>query len=441
MSLLLYSGPRRKKKWSSGGREELDFKDLEKKAKATKKWIHPKLRFEEIIKNKPLPPCSLNDFMDYLVYVEREAETLQFFLWYYDYVRRWVKLHPAKKATAPKWDPGNKRPLTSHSRKGSLKEKVKLNSILDILDREAGPDSRIYHHRYQSSSATNFSLPRSPETAATGEDEKTWEPFSTQPYRDEINQIVRHYIISGAPRQLYLSSQDRQACIHGAEHTTHPSALLPAFISAEAMLRGRLHPNFISWSISNSNRPLVIASRLLSVLLLLLAAGLDAFLILTDWSRLWRLTCLPLFFTAFCVIIASGSGLSLALHLRGARQLRPWEQAADVEAAAAAAGYSKKHLRKNTGDSVLSFDADPLRKGSLRPLGPKNDFWDEEWVRVYEKKWLFRRVLDGTVPVQNRHVSVLQDAVVAGSVLWGSLIAILLTAGSIFVPALGYISV
>ncbi|KAL2112590.1 hypothetical protein VUR80DRAFT_7015 [Thermomyces stellatus] len=436
MSLLLYSGPRRKKRWGPRGREELDFEDLARKAKATKKWVGPKLRFEEIVKNKTLPPCSLNDFMDYLLYVEREAESLQFFLWYYDYVKRWSELPSAKKATAPKWDPDNKRPVTSHSRKGSLKEKAKLSSILDILDRETGPESRGYHRRLQSS-ATNFSLPRTPETVRTDEKNgEPWESFGAQPYRDEVNQVVRHYILSGAPRQLYLSPQDRAACIHASEHTTHPSALLPAFISAEAMLRGRLHPNFISWSISNSNRPLVITTRLLTVLLLLVTVGLDAFLILTELSRLWRLVCAPLWFTAFCGLIASGSGLCLVLHIKGRRQLRPWEQGGELESGT----FSKRHMRKNTGESVLSY-VDPLRKPSLQTLGPKNEFWDEEWVRAYEKKWLYRRVVDGTVAVQNRHLAVMQDAVVAGSVLWGSLIALLLTAGSVFAPELGIISI
>lgn len=203
MSLLLYSGPRRKKKWSARGKEELDFEDLARKAKAARKWIDPKLRIEELVKNKPLPvsprplpqvlalppqppaqfhqqrrppltsqPCSLNDFMDYLVYVEREAEALQFFLWYYDYVHRWAKLPAADRAAAPKWDAGDKRVVAAHGRKGSFGERAKLSSILDILDGEAG-ESRGYHRRHQSS-ATNFSLPRSPEAVAAGE-KGNWE--------------------------------------------------------------------------------------------------------------------------------------------------------------------------------------------------------------------------------------------------------------------------
>lgn len=58
MSLLLHSGPRRKKKWSERGKEELDFEDLSRKAKAARKWIDPKLRLEELVKNKPLPVIS-----------------------------------------------------------------------------------------------------------------------------------------------------------------------------------------------------------------------------------------------------------------------------------------------------------------------------------------------------------------------------------------------
>ena len=97
-------------------------------------------------------------------------------------------------------------------------------------------------------------------------------------------------------------------------------------------------------------------------------------------------------------------------------------------------------MSNNTGESAFSW-VDPLRKANLKTMGPRNEFWDEEWVGAYEGKWLFSRVFDGTVAVRNRHLSVLQDAVVAGSVLWGALIALLLTAGSVFVPELGIISI
>lgn len=43
--------------------------------------------------------------MDYLIYVERNAENLQFYLWYIDYVRRWNELPANDRALSPKWQP------------------------------------------------------------------------------------------------------------------------------------------------------------------------------------------------------------------------------------------------------------------------------------------------------------------------------------------------
>jgi hypothetical protein len=55
-----------------------------------------------------LQPCSLNDFMDYLVYIEHNAENLQFFLWYKDYARRFNELPEAEQKLSPEWVPGDK---------------------------------------------------------------------------------------------------------------------------------------------------------------------------------------------------------------------------------------------------------------------------------------------------------------------------------------------
>ena len=46
--------------------------------------IPPELSFENVICNKCSPPCSLQDFLDYLTYVSHDAENLQFYLWMVD---------------------------------------------------------------------------------------------------------------------------------------------------------------------------------------------------------------------------------------------------------------------------------------------------------------------------------------------------------------------
>jgi hypothetical protein len=370
--------------------------------------------------------------------VEREAGPLQFFLWYCDYIQRWTALPTSEKVKVARWDPDNKRPVTSHSRSGSLKEKAKLGAILDILECE--PQAELPQRN--NSTTTNFSLPRSPAPVATTaipDEKKGWAPFSDQPFRDEVTKIVRHYIFRGSPRQLNLSPEDRAACVHAVEHTTHPSALLPAFVSADSVLRGRLYPNFIQWSISNSNRPLVIFLRLLSGLLFFLGVGLEALFVLSSWSPLWRISSFPLFFGAFAIMITSASGMCLLLHFTTKRQLRPWEQASDLEEGRMKMSSEKnaKYLDHEILRDMRMGSVDPLRKASLQTFGPKNEFADEEWVAAYEKKWLFRRIVDVSVRNHNNYIRVLQNSVVASAVLWGGLIAVALCASCYFIPSFG----
>lgn len=49
--------------------------------------------------------------MDYLVYVEHNAENLQFYLWFHDYVLRWEALSDAEKALSPEWFPVADTPI------------------------------------------------------------------------------------------------------------------------------------------------------------------------------------------------------------------------------------------------------------------------------------------------------------------------------------------
>lgn len=67
--------------------------------------IPPALSFDKIIEGGTCPPCTVRDFMNYLIYVERSAENLQFFLWYRDYVKRFEQAKTWDLALAPEWTP------------------------------------------------------------------------------------------------------------------------------------------------------------------------------------------------------------------------------------------------------------------------------------------------------------------------------------------------
>ncbi|KAK5661040.1 hypothetical protein OQA88_12419 [Cercophora sp. LCS_1] len=388
--------------------------------------IPKELGFEEVIKNRTAPPCSLNDFMDYLVYVEHNAECLQFFLWYYDYIQRWSNLLPRQKALSPVWDPEKShepasRFITySHRRARSQK----MNKIITIMEMESSSSLPLPENPFEDPPE---SRPRTPPSALLSPTESTkgdFQPFTIQPFRDELSRIVRLYITSPSPRQLPLSQRDRESCLRAAQHTTHPSALLPALLHAEASLRLNSHPSFIRHSTSNANLPRLVFLRCLGILLILAGLAVDIILILSRQSNFLRILCLVLWWPGLTILIAAWRRLCVVLHFHGERQLRPWELAEDeVE--------EKRHVRKG---SVSSLGADPLRKKSLQTFGPANEFDDEAWVGVYERQGWCERVMGETTGVRNGALRLVQDRTVFFAVLWGGLVASLLTVASLFVP-------
>ncbi|KAK8006335.1 hypothetical protein PG991_012632 [Apiospora marii] len=364
-----------------------------------------------------MQPCSLNDFMDYLMYIEYDAECLQFFLWYCDYVERWSLLPQEQKDASPIWDSSKivTRPSTVRARSNSSSEIAgRMNHILEILEKSPQYDRSNVTSPSSATSLKNFSWPKSYTTGEyqINKAQRDGRPFSVQPFREETNRIVRHYISTSGPRQLNLTHADRIACIQAVEHTTHPSALLPAFIAAETLLKGQCHPNFVKWSVSNSSRPRVIFGRFLAAALVTLGLGLDAALILSSLSRFLRLIPTLFFFVGILFYLASRHGMCVILHWNYKRNLRPWEQLADT---------------------------DPLRKASLQSLGGANDaFGPEPWVGAYQQKSTWRKIFEVSITTQNKHVRAMQDRVVRRAVLWSGLASLAVTAGALAAPVLGF---
>lgn len=50
-----------------------------------------------------MQPCTTRDFLNYMKYVEHDAENLQFFLWYRDYCQKFEQLPVSLKDLSPPW--------------------------------------------------------------------------------------------------------------------------------------------------------------------------------------------------------------------------------------------------------------------------------------------------------------------------------------------------
>ncbi|EFQ29943.1 hypothetical protein CGRA01v4_01193 [Colletotrichum graminicola] len=437
MSLKFYTTPSAGRPWRPPMMEE-DCRRYRNRARRTDKWIPPQLALEEVIRNNTASPCSLNDFMDFLVYVEQDAEPLQFFLWFCEYIHSWTtELTPEQRALAPRWDPDRGRTLAPGERRA--KNLSKVSNILEMLDEES--NHRINKaggstHKRNVSVVTKLPYPtmavikeeRDEESREAADSQAAPAP---QPFRADIDAITNHYIALDGPRRLNLTKDDRNAVLAATATTTHPSALLLAFEKTEAVLRGKLHPDFIRYCMANANRATTRLLRLLGCLLFILGLALDAVLVLSPVSRYYRLLSTPLLFAGLAILVAALDGVSLSLYLTRRRQIRPWEVPEDLEAGT---GAEKHHRRKATPESVAGT-VDPLRKPSLQTLGPANVFSGEEWVATYERRWLWQLLFERKSGSQDQNLRLLQHGVVAGAVLWATLTTVGLGVGSVFIPS------
>ncbi len=105
--------------------------------------------------------------MDYLFYVEHNAENLQFFLWYCDYVQLWSTLLPRQKALSLIWDPekAGEPPAASrfirYSHKRATSDKMnKIISIMEMSQSRRTSEDRTAGHGRHNSASTNYSKPR-----------------------------------------------------------------------------------------------------------------------------------------------------------------------------------------------------------------------------------------------------------------------------------------
>ncbi|KAI1456175.1 hypothetical protein F4805DRAFT_246986 [Annulohypoxylon moriforme] len=437
---------------SEESRVEFGYFSYLKNMKIFKTKIPPRLSFKEIVRNKAYSPCSLNDFMDYLVYVEHDAENLQFFLWFCGYVERWSQLPESQKERSPVWGVGKRTNVRPHSRSERLGESAdKLNRILAILDRGTGTGTTEQPTSAKGSESKEVQTDKNvskPQTLATktemkegGRKDWQWQPFSTQPFRDEATQAARHYISTSGPRKLNLTYQDRTSCMHALQHTTHPSAFLPAFLAAETTLREDSHPKFVRWSIRNSNSPRMLFARVLSTSLIILGTMLGIILILSKFHRLARLSAVPFWYIGLYILLIEGRGISIRLYMNRKRHLRPWEKFETADS-----GNTQPQVNSGQAEAPNSTDTsgnkkqdtarvDAPTKASMQPLGPANHFGEEPWVIAYQRKLFWEKVFDISIVNRNRHLRSLQDKAVFTSLWWASFLVIILAVSFVSIPS------
>jgi len=383
------------------------------------------LSFDNIINNGTCPPCTVRDFMNYLKYIEHSAENLQFFLWFHDYNARFNNLSESERVLSPEWTRAQaEAEATSAAQQvRSNKANVHATAILQGTSFDDGNGGRVnekgdpfntpppgsfdesrngmtsdYGSSMGDDTLVSSATARGIASQAFGDAGMKWQPFTTQPYRDEISRIITVYIADNSPRELNISSREKQALLHALQNTTHPSAFHSIIATVEYSLRRQSHPNFIRWAICNGNRPRVIFARGLGVFTI--AAGLIADLIITLSSagRAWRVIPFLGWFIGIATLIAAWKGMCVVLHGMHHRHLRPWELFAD-----STDEVSLTNEKSASHDSLVSSSG--------------NSFEDEPWVPKYAKRNFIRRIFDREVWIQEPALRQIQDTIFLQSLL------------------------
>ena len=396
--------------------------------------IPPELSFERVVCDKCLPPCSLQDFLNYLTYVTHDAENLQFYLWMVDYFQRFRNAPKAEKILSPKWTP-NKSTTTD-------KQTVTTKDLSTISARELdmhsedisngstwdGTQSEITDDRTNTLSSLKYTV--SPVKSNAGGNSSQWQNSpQIQPFRAEINRIITHYIAPGSPRQLNLSHNDRAMVLRALEHTTHPSALTLIKRTLDSTLRTSSHPNFVRWSICNGNKQWTYGLRIFAIMNIVIGFVIAIVLTLSKFSRWWRIFAALEWWFGITNIIAASQGLCVLLHRMHTRQYHQWETRDYVD------DDDDEAMLKGLDISFINYDDTKTKwPVKMEVFGPANNYSGEPWVNQYARKSWYRKLFEKRVTVHEAGLKSIQNRMIRQAEAWALIVTLPLTIAFVAIP-------
>ena len=146
------------------------------------------------------------------------------------------------------------------------------------------------------SGATNHTK----KTAQAFEEVDALQPFTIQPFREEISRIIAIYVAEGGSRMLNLSAREKAGLLKALAVTTHPSAFREVIATVEWTLRHQAHPNFIRWTICNGNPPRQMFARGLGLGGIVAAIVYAIVITLSGANRGWRALAFLGFLHRYC---------------------------------------------------------------------------------------------------------------------------------------------
>ncbi|EXJ74400.1 uncharacterized protein A1O5_02696 [Cladophialophora psammophila CBS 110553] len=396
------------------------------------------LSFDRIISGGTCPPVTTREFMDFLRYIEYDAENLQFYLWYHDYCKRFDELPDSEKKLSLEWTADQALAEKTNAEKEKLPKKMASVAAAMLKGTDFDPHAKLAvpdaapnpfntPPRTPSATATDHDS-MAPSTVGYSEDATTLRvgttdhgkraeaafeeagnlrPFTIQPFREEISRIIAIYIADGGARLLNLSAKEKAVLLKALSVTTHPSAFRDVIATVEWTLRHQAHPNFIRWTICNGNKPRQAFARFLGVAGIVGGIIYAIVITLSSVNRGWRALAFLGLFIGIATLFAAWKGMCVVLHGMHHRHLRPWELFDDEDEASCDHG---------------------LKKSSFDSLGSSNSYEDEPWVAKYEKRNIIRKIFDREVWIQEPALRQIQDTIFVQALITAFVVGAITTA-------------
>lgn len=359
--------------------------------------------------------------MDYLVYVTHNAENLQFYLWMVDYFRRYSNAPKAETNLSPKWNFNEIPPMSACNLSEKVCGEMNCNDSDDISDASTFGGRQPCHQQ------TEY-----PWKSSDSSDSSKRSSHLAQPFRGEINRIVKHYIHPGSPRELNLSHQNRMDLLNALQYTTHPSAFSNVKILLDMNLRYRAHPNFIRWTICNGNPQWTFCLFGFAIMNIIIGFVIAILLTLSSHSRWLRLVAAAEWWFGLTNLLAASQGLCILLHSLSIRSIRPWE----IEIRRNGLGHLSDDMEASVcgGGNIKYSETKSRWPMKMEVFGPSNNYLRESWMERYQREPMWRKIFARMVRVQDRGLKVMQNKIIRYAEAWALLIAIVLSAGFIALP-------
>ncbi|CAG8583257.1 303_t:CDS:2 [Ambispora gerdemannii] len=148
---------------------------------------------------------------------------------------------------------------------------------------------------------------------------------SVQPFRNEVDQIIRTYLTADAAKELNIPSTMRKSVIRFATQTTHPSIFEPVVRYVYNLMRQNSLRNFMKDAVQNVDSCARWNLIRKSSFAFSLTLGILLPMILFGISRWWRLLAFPFLYIGTAYLIGARKRFCFQRYALRERVLKPYE--------------------------------------------------------------------------------------------------------------------